>query len=77
MKAPISGLTLVWFTTVFLILFVLLSQLPVNFTVLFALMVIGQVLVLFMVYRVLKDKYQTDKSFEDWYEDHPADRPEK
>lgn len=33
--------------------------------------VLGQAFVLVMVYKVLKDKYTTDKTFENYYEDRP------
>ena len=36
------------------------------FTVLF-----GQAWWIFTVFRVLGDRYTTDKTFDDWYEDHP------
>ena len=32
--------------------------------------IIGQILVLFMVYKVLKNHYSSTKIFKDWYEDH-------
>jgi hypothetical protein len=37
----------------------------------FYLTVIGQVLVVVMVYKVLTDTYTTDKTFEHFYEDRP------
>ncbi|UZH56308.1 hypothetical protein JRG66_05435 [Salinimicrobium tongyeongense] len=45
-------------------------NLPYNavfFTVL-----LGQAWWLFTVYKVLTDKYSTNKTFDDWYEDHPV-----
>jgi TRAP-type C4-dicarboxylate transport system permease small subunit len=38
--------------------------------------VIGQILVAVMVYKVLKDNYRTEKTFADFYEDHPIGREE-
>jgi hypothetical protein len=35
-------------------------------------LVAGQFLVLWMVYKVLTDNYKTDKTFKDWYEDRPV-----
>jgi hypothetical protein len=32
---------------------------------------IGQVFLLIMIYKVLKDNYPTTKTFDDFYEDHP------
>jgi hypothetical protein len=34
----------------------------------------GQAWWLLTVYKVLTDDYSTDKTFEDWYEDHPIGR---
>lgn len=31
----------------------------------------GQAWWIFTVFRVLADKYTTNKTFDDWYEDHP------
>jgi hypothetical protein len=36
-------------------------------------MLLGFLLILFMVYKVLKDKYSATKTFKDWYEDLPMD----
>jgi hypothetical protein len=36
--------------------------------------VLGQGLVLLMVYKVLTDNYKTSKTFEDFYEDRPIPR---
>ncbi len=32
---------------------------------------VGQVLIVMMVYKTLTDNYTTDKTFKDFYEDHP------
>lgn len=34
----------------------------------------GQAWWIFTVYKVLTDKYTTNKTFDDWYEDHPIGR---
>lgn len=34
----------------------------------------GQILLVYMVYRVLKDDYTTDKTFRDFYEDMPIEQ---
>ncbi len=62
------------FTTLFLLTLVVFGAMdfPIHWT--FLLTVIGQFLVLLMVYRVLTDAYTTDKTFEDYYEDHPIGR---
>ncbi|MGC1630543.1 MAG: hypothetical protein WA749_00385, partial [Gelidibacter sp.] len=38
---------------------------------------IGEVLVILMVYKVLRDKYITKKTFKDFYEDHPIGREKR
>jgi hypothetical protein len=41
------------------------------FGLVFFLVVFGQGLLIFTVYKVLTDDYTTDKTFEDFYEDRP------
>jgi hypothetical protein len=38
---------------------------------------VGNLLILFMVYRVLHDNYKTNKTFKDWYGDHFVENLEK
>lgn len=58
--------------TTFILFFVtILSALNYSFSWIFYLTVLGQFFVLVMVYRVLKDKYTTNKTFEHFYEDAP------
>jgi hypothetical protein len=70
----ISAMALVAITTLLLLTVVIFSSLNLSFTWVFSLTVIGQVLLVYTVIRVLKDKYTTDKTFEDFYEDHPVGR---
>jgi hypothetical protein len=58
-------------TTLILLTVVIFSSLNLDFSWVFSLTVIGQVLLVYTVIRVLKDNYTTDKTFEDYYEDHP------
>jgi TRAP-type C4-dicarboxylate transport system permease small subunit len=58
-------------TTVVLILLTIMASMNFPFNWVFYITVIGQFMVVYMVYRVLTDKYHTDKSFEDFYEDRP------
>ncbi|WP_417799956.1 hypothetical protein [Tenacibaculum sp.] len=67
----ISAMFLVLFVTVFLLVLTALVYTNIGFSWMFVLTVIGQLLVVLMVYKVLKDHYTTDKTFEDFYEDHP------
>lgn len=43
------------------------------FGLVFYLTVLGQVLVVLMVYKVLTDNYTTNKTFEHFYEDKPIE----
>ena len=62
----------VQFTTVFLIVFTIMSQFTeINIVLLSTMFIVGNLLVVYMVYKVLIDRYKTAKDFENWYEDHP------
>jgi hypothetical protein len=65
---------LVVFTTAFLVVFTVFSQLDVSLKLMNVLFISGNALVLLMVYSVLKDKYTTTKTFKDWYEDKPKEQ---
>ncbi len=65
------AIKLVWFTTVFVFIFAGLCQTNTPLPVMLSLLIIGDFLIPFMVYKVLTDKYETTKTFKDWYEDHP------
>lgn len=65
---------LVVFTTAFLVVFTVFSQLDVSLKLMNVLFITGNALVLLMVYSVLKDKYTTTKTFKDWYEDKPKEQ---
>lgn len=43
----------------------------VRYDVVFYTVIVGQAWWLFTVYKVLTDNYSTEKTFDDWYEDHP------
>lgn len=59
------------FTTLLLITVTIFVAMNLSFTWVFYLTVIGQALLVVTVYKVLKDDYTTDKTFEDFYEDRP------
>ena len=65
---------LVLFTTVFLFVLTGLAFTKIGFSWVFILTVIGQLLVVLMVYKILRDHYTTNKTFEDFYEDFPIGR---
>lgn len=74
MKIPV--MFYVALTTMLLVTITIAVAMDMSFNWVFLLTCIGQLLVLIMVYRVLKDNYTTDKTFEDFYEDHPIGRIE-
>lgn len=53
-----------------------MASMNMPFNWVFYLTVFGQFLIAVMVFRVLKDKYTTDKTFQDYYEDYPIGRQE-
>ena len=65
---------IVYLTTMVVVLYTLLSQLNVPYPLVFVAFLISQGLLLFMAYRILTDKYQTKRTFEDWYGDKDAKR---
>ena len=58
-------------TTIVLIIVTIMASMNFPFNWVFYVTVLGQVMVVFMVYKVLTDNYQTNKTFEDFYEDYP------
>lgn len=72
MKIP--ALFYVAITTIVLIILTIMVTMNLPFNWIFFVMLIGQVLVAVMVYKVLRDQFTTKKTFEDWYEDAPFDR---
>ncbi|AZJ34661.1 hypothetical protein [Tenacibaculum singaporense] len=69
-----SAMFLVLFVTIFLLVLTVLAFTNIGFSWMFILTVIGKLLVILMVYKVLRDQYTTDKTFEDFYEDYPIGR---
>ncbi|MGG6229524.1 hypothetical protein [Tenacibaculum sp. SDUM215027] len=69
-----SAMFWVLFVTIFLLVLTALVYTDIGFSWVFILTVIGQLLVVLMVYKVLRDQYTTDKTFEDFYEDYPIGR---
>lgn len=65
------AIKLVWFTTLYLLVFTALSALGMAFPLMWGILLLGQLLVMYMVYKVLTDDYRTDKKFRDWYSDMP------
>jgi hypothetical protein len=70
----IQAMDWVWITTVFLVFLTVAASLNMRFVWIFFATVTGQALVLVMVYKVLTDSWDTQKTFEDFYEDYPIAR---
>lgn len=66
-----SAMLWVAITTLLLATVTIMVSMRFPFNWVFYLTVLGQVAVVYMVYKVLTDNYITDKTFEDFYEDHP------
>lgn len=58
-------------TTIVLITVTIMSAMDFPFNWVFFVTVLGQIMIVKMVYKVLTDNYTTDKTFKDFYEDRP------
>lgn len=58
-------------TTLALVTVTIMSAMNFPFNWVFYCTIIGQTLIIFMVYKVLTENYTTNKTFEDFYEDAP------
>ncbi len=67
----ISAMTMVLITSVMLLIVTILVIMNIEFSWIFYLTCLGQIMIAIMVYKVLKENYTTDKTFDDFYEDHP------
>lgn len=67
----INAMSLLGFTTLVLITVTVFATMNLSFGLVFFLTVVGQGLLVFTVYKVLKDDYTTEKTFKDFYEDRP------
>jgi len=65
-----TGITFLIITSVMLLLLTILASTGTGFAPVFYLMIAGQALFLFTVYKVLTDDYKTSKTFKDGYQDH-------
>ena len=68
-----KGIVLLGITTIILVMLSIMAALDFQYAWIFSLTTIGQILLVIAVYHVLKDDYQTEKKFKDWYEDKPID----
>ncbi|WP_179344392.1 hypothetical protein [Winogradskyella ursingii] len=67
----ISAMTLLGITTLLLLTVVIFTAMDFPFSWVFYATCGGQILLVYTVYKVLIDDYQTDKTFKDFYEDRP------
>ncbi len=70
MKLPAMFYVII--TTLLLVTVTIMSAMNFPFNWVFYTTVIGQIFVVIMVYKVLTDNYQTEKTFEHMYEDRPV-----
>lgn len=71
MKKKDTSMLWVGVTTFMLLIVTLLASLNFRFSWVFFATLLGQGFLILMVMRVLQSPYSTDKTFEDFYEDHP------
>lgn len=67
----LSGTTALAITTLLIITVTIFAAMDFPFGWVFYLTVFGQAFLVFAVYKVLTDDYETDKTFKDFYEDRP------
>lgn len=60
-------------TSLFLLMYTALAQFDVSVRLVYSLFLIGNILVITMVYKVLKENYSTNKNFNHWYQDNPRE----
>lgn len=68
-----KGIVLLIITTILLVMLSIMAALDFQYAWIFTLTTVGQILLVVSVYHVLKDDYQTEKEFKDWYEDYPVE----
>ncbi len=73
----ISAMSVVGFTTMALVTVTIMVSMNFPFNWVFYMTVFGQALVVYMVYKVLTDDYDTTKTFDDFYEDNPIGRQDE
>lgn len=69
----INAITYLVITTFILITVAIFVAMELSFGWIFSLTVLGEGLLIVSVFKILKDNYTTDKTFKDFYEDHPID----
>lgn len=64
-------------TTLLLVAVAVMVHYDFSFSSIFYAVIIGQAWWLLTVYKVITNTYSTNKTFDDWYEDHPIGREEQ
>ena len=72
----LSAIFYITITTLLLVGIVTMVFFNVSYPIVFYTVVVGQAWWIFTVYKVITDDYTTDKTFDDWYEDHPISKEE-
>ena len=72
----LSAITYLVLTTFVLVTVAIFAAMDFPFGWVFYLTVLGQALLIFSVFKVLRDSYTPDKTFKDFYEDHPIGQEE-
>jgi len=67
----INAMFLLGLTTLVLVTVTIFAAMDLPFSWVFYLTVLGQALLIYTVYKVLRDDYTTTKTFDDFYEDRP------
>ena len=61
-------------TTITLVIVTIMVAMNLPFNWVFYVTILGQLMIVYMVYKVLTDNFVTKKTFKDFYEDHPIDQ---
>lgn len=72
MRFPVAFYIII--STILLVAIATMVFYNVSYTVVFYTVIVGQAWWLLTVYKTLTDNYTTEKTFDDWYEDHPIGR---
>lgn len=72
----LSSIHLVIVLSLYLLILTMIIWIDILFFWMYLLTIIGQIFVVYLVYKVLTEPYKTDKTFDDFYEDEPIDKNE-
>ena len=72
----INAIAYLAITTFILVTVAIFAAMGFPFSWVFYLTALGEVLLIVSVYKILNDNYTTNKTFEDFYEDHPIGKDE-